>query len=349
MTSTAGTTSPTSTDGFAGDAAWPAPPGLQSPPTPDPFLHRTAATLAAIQDEIVGALQAFEPDARFVHDDWQRAEGDEATIDSVAAAGSGPTLHGGGRTRVLEGGRAFERAGVNLSLVWGRFSPGFAGQMRLGDGEDFAATGLSLVIHPRSPHVPTVHMNVRRMVRGSTGWYGGGADLTPYLLDDDDARQFHRAMAAVCDRHPIADYDRWKRDCDAYFHNGHRGEARGVGGIFFDWLHGDDEAGFALIRDTARAFLPAYLPLVSRWRHRAWTEAERDWQLHRRGRYVEFNLIHDRGTIFGLKTNGRTESILMSLPPEVRWSYQHDAPPAAAGAALMQALRSPRDWLAGER
>ena len=156
-------------------------------------------------------------------------------------------------------------------------------------------------------------------------------------------------MAGVCDRHPIADYDRWKRDCDAYFHNGHRGEARGIGGVFFDWLHGDDEGGFALIRDTARALIPAYLPIVSRWRHTPWTEGERDWQLHRRGRYVEFNLIHDRGTIFGLKTNGRTESILMSLPPEVRWSYQHDAPPSPAAAALMEALRQPRDWLGAER
>lgn len=315
----------------------------------DDHLHRLAAALATIQDQIVAGLEAYEDGARFVHDDWQRPEAaDAAAPEATSGAPGGAHLLGGGRTRVLEGGRTFERAGVNLSLVYGSFSPTFAATMPHGDGLHFAATGLSLVIHPRNPAVPTVHLNVRRLVRGGAGWYGGGADLTPYRLDEADARHFHAAMAAVCDHSPIGDYPGWKRDCDAYFRNGHRDEGRGIGGIFYDGLIGHDDVGLALCLDVARSLLPAYLPIVSRWRRRPVSEAERHWQLLRRGRYVEFNLLHDRGTVFGLRTGGRTESILMSMPPEVRWAYGPQKPPGPAEAALLEVLATPRDWLAGD-
>ena len=312
----------------------------------DPHLYRLAAELATIQDQIVAGLEAFEDGERFLRDDWLRPEAPEDPgPESPLGPAAGARLLGGGRTRVLEGGRTFERAGVNLSLVYGSFSPAFAATMPHGDGIHFAATGLSLVLHPRNPAVPTVHLNVRRLVRGGAGWYGGGADLTPYRLDEADARHFHAAMAAVCDRSPIGDYPGWKRDCDAYFRNGHRGEARGIGGVFYDGLVGHDDAGLVLCLDVARSLLPAYLPIVSRWRRRTFSEAERHWQLVRRGRYVEFNLLHDRGTVFGLRTGGRSESILMSLPPEVRWAYGPQTPPGPAEAALLDALVTPRAWL----
>ena len=338
-------------------AALVAATGLAAPPTTDPWLPRLAVHLASVQDEICAALVALEPTARFIHDDWQRPEidldpdvGHDADAGANADAEEGAVLQGGGRTRVLEGGEVWERAGVNLSLVWGRFSGAFAKTMPLGDGRRFAATGLSLVLHPRNPYAPTVHLNYRRMVRGATGWFGGGADLTPYYLNVDDATHFHRGLAAVCDRHPdVADYVAWKRDCDAYFYNPHRGEGRGIGGIFFDGQHGDDAKLFAFVADAARAFLPSYLPIVCGARRRPYDEAQRDWQLHRRGRYVEFNLLHDRGTVFGLRTGGRTESILMSLPPQVRWRYGHTPRPDSPEATLIDALCKPRDWLQGAR
>jgi coproporphyrinogen III oxidase len=321
---------------------------MQRAPTDDRHLHALGELLVQVQDEILAALQAYEPTARFRVDDWTRDPVD--LDDPPAELAGGPILQGGGRTRVLEGGETFERAGVNISQVWGRFSPGFAASMPVGDGDRFAAIGLSLVIHPRNPHVPTVHLNYRRMVRGGAGWFGGGADLTPYYLDEGDAQHFHRTLAAVCNRHEsVADYASMKQECDDYFRNRHRDEARGVGGIFFDWLRGDgeqttDDDVFAFVADAARSFLPAYLPIVSARRETPYGEAERDWQLHRRGRYVEFNLIHDRGTVFGLKTGGRTESILMSLPPEVRWSYDHQPSAGSREAALLDVLRTPRDW-----
>ncbi|MCB9739028.1 MAG: oxygen-dependent coproporphyrinogen oxidase [Deltaproteobacteria bacterium] len=321
---------------------------MTAPPTDDVHLPALTEILLTVQDEILAALEALEPTARFRADDWQR---DPVDLDDPPAELAGQAiLQGGGRTRVLEGGDVFERAGVNFSSVWGRFSPGFAESMPVGDGDRFAAAGLSLVIHPRNPHAPTVHLNYRRMVRGSAGWFGGGADLTPYVLYEDDARHFHGVLAAVCGRHgDVADYAAMKAECDRYFRNRHRDEARGVGGIFFDWMRGDDAAGdaaaFDFVADAARSFLPAYLPIVCDRRHLPYGEAERDWQLHRRGRYVEFNLIHDRGTVFGLRTGGRTESILMSLPPEVRWSYAHAPVDGSPEAALLDVLRTPRDWV----
>ncbi len=307
-------------------------------PAPDAFFDRCVDWFCTLQDRIVAATEELDGRATFVRDDWQRPELDPAEQ-------SGPVLGGWGRTRVLAEGRVFERAGVNVSCVHGLFSEDFARTMP-GDGRAFRAAGISLVFHPRSPRVPTVHLNYRRLSRGSSGWFGGGADLTPYVLDADDAVHFHRVHRDACDRHgAVADYGRFKAWCDDYFRNTHRDEARGVGGIFFDHLADDPEAVFDFVRDVGSAFLDAYI--ARRHADEPFSEAERDWQLHRRGRYVEFNLIHDRGTLFGLKTNGRIESILMSLPPLVRWSYQHDADPTPEQQRLLEVLRVPRDWLGG--
>ncbi len=304
----------------------------------DPLFQRAADAFRDLQERILAELERREPTARFVRDDWQREEPDWS--------GDGPVLAGGGRTRVIEGGEVFERGGVNFSLVWGRFSEAFAASLPVGSGRGFAACGVSLVLHPRNPNVPTVHMNYRRLSRGGAGWFGGGADLTPFVLDADDATHFHRVHADVCDAHgDVADYDAMKAACDAYFHNAHRGEARGVGGIFFDHLTDAPEASFAFVQDAGQAFLDGYLPVLDKQAPKAWTADQRTWQTLRRGRYVEFNLIHDRGTTFGLKTGGRTESILMSMPPVVRWAYRHEPAPGSPEAALVDALQHPRDWL----
>jgi coproporphyrinogen III oxidase len=253
-----------------------------------------------------------------------------------------------------------------------------------GEGRDFRATGISIVIHPRNPYVPTVHMNYRRLERGVgmhiaaeadglragsctalTGWYGGGADLTPHYLFEEDARHFHRVHQAACDAHPhVADYQTMKQACDAYFHLPHRGEARGIGGLFFDYLRDDGgeggigltkesenattaraDAAFAFVQDAGRAFLEAYVPIVERRVGTPWGEDERRWQLVRRGRYVEFNLVYDRGTVFGLKTGGRIESILMSLPTAVSWRYRVEPAEGSPEARLLEALRTPRAWV----
>jgi coproporphyrinogen III oxidase len=216
-----------------------------------------------------------------------------------------------------------------------------------GDGLAFTATGVSLVLHPRSPHVPTVHMNFRYLTHGSKSWFGGGADLTPYYPVLEDVVHFHRTWKAACDRHPgVADYAKMKRECDEYFHLKHRGEARGVGGIFFDYVPATP-ASWAFVRDAADAFLASYVPIVERRKGTTWTADERAFQEYRRGRYVEFNLVYDRGTVFGLKTDGRTESILMSLPPRVRFEYGYVPAEGSAEAALAAWLQ-PRDWLAGD-
>lgn len=304
------------------------------------FFDRSGAVFRTAQETIVGALESLEADlggGRFVRDRWTRDEG--------SAGGDGPILGGGGISCVLEGGAVFERAGVNFSSVHGRFSPEFAAKMP-GDGLDFQACGVSLVIHPRSPHIPTVHMNHRRLSRGSSGWFGGGADLTPYYLDEADCRHFHATLKAACDHHPkVASYAKFKAACDAYFHNGHRGEARGIGGTFFDHLVDEPEATFAFVRESCGAFLKAYLPIVERHLEDPWTDEERAWQLLRRGRYVEFNLLHDRGTKFGIETGGRAESILMSMPPEVSWRYAHEPAAGSREAALVEVLRAPREWV----
>jgi coproporphyrinogen III oxidase len=290
--------------------------------------ERAAAYFRDLQDQIVTPLEALDG-RRFREDIWQREGG------------------GGGRTRVLADGGVFEKAGVNFSEVFGEMSEEFAKQVP-GNGRAFYATGISLVLHPRNPHVPTVHANFRYIAKGDRAWFGGGADLTPYYPVREDVVHFHRTWKAVCDRHAsVADHRRMKEECDRYFHSPHRNEARGVGGIFFDYLGGDLEAVFAFVRDAGGSFLDAYLPIAQRRKDDPYTERQRDWQLYRRGRYVEFNLLYDRGTLFGLKTGGRTESILMSLPPLVKWGYDVVPEPGSAEAELVEVYLKPRDW-AGE-
>ena len=297
---------------------------------PAAIFDLAAEEYARVQDEICAALEALDGEGRFGADRWERPGG------------------GGGRSRVMTGGRIFEKAGVNWSCVEGELPADFAAQIP-GEGTAFRATGVSLVLHPRSPMVPTTHANVRCLEKGERTWFGGGADLTPYYLWPEDAAHFHGALRDACERHPgVGDYPRFKRWCDEYFHLPHRGERRGVGGIFFDYLELDGalERVLAFAADVGRSLVTAYVPIAGRRAGEPYGEPERAWQLLRRGRYVEFNLVYDRGTIFGLKTGGRTESILMSLPPLVRWDY--DQPEPAAGsreAALLEVLRQPRDWV----
>ena len=291
----------------------------------------------ALQTRLVKAMERLEADAgseaRFGTDDWQRPGG------------------GGGTSRVLEGGAVLEKGGVGVSAVWGDL-PAPAAAALGAEPAPFFATGLSLVFHPRNPYVPAVHANVRYFAIGADRhrpdrqWFGGGADLTPVYPDAEDARHFHGVLKAVCDDHALADYGAFKAACDAYFFLPHRGETRGIGGIFFDRLGGDDvEAAFLFARSVGRALLPAYQPLVERHQPDAWGERERAFQTWRRGRYAEFNLAYDRGTRFGLETGGRTESILMSLPPVVEWRYDWRPEPGTPEAAA-QARFVPTDWLA---
>jgi coproporphyrinogen III oxidase len=310
-----------------------------------PLMDRAASYFRDLQERIVGALERADG-ARFREDTWTRPGG------------------GGGRSRVLVDGELFEKAGVNFSDVHGTLRPEMGAALP-GTGLAFRAVGVSLVLHPRSPHVPTVHANFRRFERGDAGWFGGGGDLTPYYVQPADAAHFHRTFKSACDRHDPGFYPRWKAWCDRYFFITHRGEPRGLGGIFFDYLGAgaeatagepnaaamlpsaverDPEASFAFVRSAGDAFLDAYLPIVERRRAEPFTADERRWQLIRRGRYVEFNLVYDRGTVFGLKTDGRVESILMSLPTEARWEYAHEPAPGSREAETIIALKSRRDW-----
>jgi coproporphyrinogen III oxidase len=290
-----------------------------------PFRQAVSDWLRGLQDRITAALEEIDG-GRFREDAWERPGG------------------GGGRSRVLADGAVFEKAGVNFSDVHGQMSEELARQVP-GEGRDFSAVGVSLVLHLRSPMVPTVHANFRYLTKGARRWFGGGADLTPYYPYREDARHFHRTWKRVCAAHAgVADYPRFKKWCDDYFHLPHRGEARGVGGLFFDYLESDADQTFAFVRDCGDAFLDAYLPILRRRRDEPWGERERAFQEYRRGRYVEFNLLYDRGTVFGLKTGGRTESILMSLPPRVRWEYDWRPEPGSREAELYEVYLQPRDW-----
>jgi coproporphyrinogen III oxidase len=281
---------------------------------------------AELQERITARLEELDGGS-FREDRWERPGG------------------GGGRTRVLAGGGLFEKAGVNFSEVHGELSEEFAAQLP-GEGTAFYATGVSLVLHPQNPRVPAVHMNLRYVEKGGRSWFGGGADLTPSSLVEEDAVHFHAVLREACDRHDAAHYPRFKKWCDEYFFLPHRGETRGIGGIFFDYLEATP-ANFAFWREVGNAFLPAYVPIAERRRNEPYGEAERLHQLRRRGRYAEFNLLYDRGTVFGLRTGGRTESILISLPPLTRWDYDASPPPGSPEARLQAVLKTPRDWLEG--
>ena len=286
---------------------------------------RAVSFFMGLQDRICAGLEQADGGAAFRTDAWERPGG------------------GGGRSRVLENSAVIEKGGVNFSEVFGEFSPEFAKQIP-GEGTQFTATGISLVLHPRSPLIPTVHANFRYLTHGSKAWFGGGADLTPYYPFKDDVVHFHRVWKRVCDTHaPRVSYAKMKKECDDYFFIKHRNEPRGVGGIFFDYQDAT-EAIFDFVQEAANAFLESYLPIVERRKGLTYTPEQRFFQEYRRGRYVEFNLVYDRGTVFGLKTDGRTESILMSLPPLVRYIYDYRPAPSSPEAQLTEYWLKPRDW-----
>jgi coproporphyrinogen III oxidase len=300
--------------------------------------ERMEEMVRSTQASICAALEPLDT-RRFQEDAWEHAEG------------------GGGQSRVLQDGTAFEKAGVNVAALAGTLSEAAIAAMLpksslSADTSDararrFRAVGLSVVIHPRNPWAPTVHCNYRYFeLADGRWWFGGGSDLTPIYLFEEDAHHFHATLRAACDRHDAAYYPRFKKWCDEYFTIPHRGEARGVGGIFFDHLRDDDpEPLFAFVGDCAAALVPAYLPLLERRLPMPWGERETRWQGLRRGRYVEFNLMYDRGTSFGLRTGGRVESILMSLPLQARWEYAQEPEPGSPEAATLAALRAPREWV----
>ncbi|MAZ26734.1 MAG: oxygen-dependent coproporphyrinogen oxidase [Cytophagaceae bacterium] len=288
-----------------------------------------------LQDKITETLENIDGEAKFHQDLWERPEG------------------GGGRTRVIENGAVFEKGGVNISKVHGALAPAMQQYFKVGD-VDFFACGLSLVLHPKNPYAPTVHANWRyfeMFEKDGTlvdSWFGGGQDLTPYYLFEEDAKHFHEVSKAACDAHEKTFYPEYKKKCDEYFHNAHRGEARGIGGLFFDYLKATETQSmqdwYNFVTQVGDSFLSAYVPIIERRKDLPYGERERNWQEVRRGRYVEFNLVHDKGTLFGLKTNGRIESILMSLPPVVQWKYDHHPEPGSEEEKLVEVLKNPKDW-----
>lgn len=294
--------------------------------------------LRSLQARIVASLEDADGKAKFRQDLWERPGG------------------GGGDSRILRDGAVFEQAGVGFSLVFGNELPPSATKTRPElAGRSFRAMGVSLVIHPQNPYVPTTHANFRFFsARDASGkpvwWFGGGFDLTPFYPFHDDVLHWHRTAKAACDPYGDDVYDRYKKWCDDYFYLKHRDETRGVGGLFFDDLHESGfERSFEFTRAVGDQFLPAYLPIVKARKGHKYGERQREFQLYRRGRYVEFNLIYDRGTLFGLQSGGRTESILMSLPPRVRWEYDWQPEPRSPEADLYEKYLKPRDWLNSRR
>ena len=289
-----------------------------------------------LQDSITSKIEEVDGLAKFEEDIWQRQEG------------------GGGRTRVIENGAIFEKGGVNISAVHGELPEVLRKQFNADEGTFFAC-GLSLVLHPINPMIPTVHANWRYFeMYDTTGkmvtqWFGGGQDLTPYYLFDEDAIHFHTVCKNVCDSYSPDFYSTFKKNCDDYFWNTHREEARGLGGLFFDYLKATnsftilDRYNFVTV--VGASFLESYLPIVQKRKDIPFTISQKDWQEIRRGRYVEFNLVHDRGTLFGLKTNGRIESILMSLPPVVQWKYNHHPEKESEEERLIKVLTNPKEWV----
>jgi len=289
-----------------------------------------------LQETITTKLEAVDGKAKFQEDIWKRPEG------------------GGGRTRVIENGAVFEKGGVNISGVHGKLPDSMQKYFGVEDA-DFFACGLSLVLHPTNPMVPTVHANWRYFeMYDKDGnivdqWFGGGQDLTPYYLFDDDAMHFHQTCKTACDKHHPEFYRKYKARCDDYFYNAHRNEGRGLGGLFFDYCKASDEMTkqnwYDFVTEVGNSFLEAYVPIVEKRKALPYTTDQRNWQEIRRGRYVEFNLVHDKGTLFGLKTNGRIESILMSLPPHVQWVYDHNPKVGSEEERLIKILQNPVDWV----
>ncbi len=328
--------------------------------------ERVSSWMKSFQDRVCQGLEATDGLGTFKQDAWERPEG------------------GGGRSRVMRDGNVFEQGGVNFSEVWGKdLPPSILAQRPEAAGHSFYATGTSMVLHPKNPYIPTVHLNYRYFEAGPVWWFGGGIDLTPYYPFDEDVVHFHKTLKQACDRHDPEYYNTFKLWCDEYFYLKHRNETRGVGGIFFDY---QDPSGvlypisypgsqmdafdpktatpaakhsvkvgkvpdrswediFSFSQSCGSAFLPAYTPIVEKRKNLEYGERERNFQLYRRGRYVEFNLVYDRGTIFGLQTNGRTESILMSLPPLVRWEYDYQPEPGSPEARLYDIFLKPQDWI----
>lgn len=290
-----------------------------------------------LQNRICNALEEVDGGAKFIEDEWTRPEG------------------GGGKTRVIQGGGVFEKGGVNTSVVFGEVSDAMRTGLKI-DGNSWFACGLSLVLHPANPFVPTVHCNYRMFESYDNNdnlidrWFGGGTDLTPYYLFEEDGRHFHQTYKYVCDSFDIAFYPAFKKNCDQYFVNTHRGnERRGIGGIFYDYKRAEEKKGAEFWMDFGKAcgdaFTEAYIPIVEKRKSLPFTPQNKHWQEIRRGRYVEFNLVHDRGTLFGLKTGGRIESILMSLPPTVRFEYNYQPVPGSEEDSLLQACLHPKEWV----
>ncbi len=288
--------------------------------------------LQNLQDSICLALEQADGKGTFRQDEWQHHSG------------------GGGRSRVIVDGNVIEKGGVNFSGVEGQTSEALMKQMNLTEAADFFATGVSIVIHPHNPHVPIIHKNIRYFeMSNGTCWFGGGIDLTPHYVVEDDARWFHQQLKNACNKHDDSYYPKFKNWADDYFYIPHRQETRGVGGIFYDYLKPDSEqsksAYFAFMQEIGNSFAPIYTHFMTKNKDLPYSELEKQWQLYRRGRYVEFNLAWDRGTKFGLETNGRTESILMSLPPLARWEYDFKPQPNSPEAQTLALLKKGIDWI----